>query len=135
MTPERLREIQERAEKATKGPWFPHVTYGDGGGVAFCVDVNKPAQTADMHFIHYARQDIPDLLTEVDRLKAELAGAYERAAKGLTTRARLIRDDEAFRMSWAGPDPRGPLARDIRLTEADYLENEAAAIRKLGETP
>jgi hypothetical protein len=104
MTPERLREIAERVEKATAGPWFD-IPYDDPrinekpreiditvscswpdpidvcwmkGGVE---SEGIPQAKKDATFIAYARQDIPDLLAEITRLRAELAGAYERLSR------------------------------------------------------
>lgn len=103
LTDDRLREIKERAEKATKGPWVwkghylmqdclnaygfpedgpwntPHGTpIADDGSAceeyAPVIDIDGP----DAHFIAHARTDIPDLLAEVERLsnglKAEKIG-------------------------------------------------------------
>ena len=76
MTQERLDEIQEREAKATEGPWgvdgpaqcgpgdslaVYHVE--DGGTVAYV----QPSWD-DAEFIAHAREDIPALLAEVERL-------------------------------------------------------------------
>jgi hypothetical protein len=90
MTPERLREIQERK--------FEECKFDRQFGI-YVEYVNRLAD--------YARQDIPDLLAEVARLRAELAEAYERAAKEC--------DRQGYRYGSA--------------------VHAATAIRKLGETP
>lgn len=51
MTPERLDEIEERAEAANSAPWS--------------------LEYSDFLFIAHARQDVPDLVAEVRRLQAE----------------------------------------------------------------
>lgn len=60
MTPEELKEIKERADKATPGPWsMEHCDYALGG---FLDDL----------FIAHAREDIPKLVAEIDRLRKAL---------------------------------------------------------------
>lgn len=73
MTPERLAEIKARADAATKGPWKvaeqdlecwiagPTVVQNQEGAFA------RP----NAAFIAHAREDIPDLLAEVERLKSK----------------------------------------------------------------
>lgn len=93
MTPERLAAIRDRAICATEGPWAPwfdqdgqpHMSgmlmVGNAAAVIpegetwiEGVDVNPIAHTytpEDRRFIAHARTDVPDLLAEVDRLRAE----------------------------------------------------------------
>ena len=89
---ERLREIQERAEKATEGPWeIDHHEIEVGGGTEYdqtivcspakyiCgsrkyddYDVSEVEDAdEDMSFIANARADIPFLLELIKRLKGE----------------------------------------------------------------
>lgn len=96
MTPERLVEIKARAAKATEGPWewfaedgpskyFPgdsglrkvggepwkdYVLTGDAVGAAGSGWIN--AEQEDMEFIAHARTDVPDLVAEVEKLRAAL---------------------------------------------------------------
>ena len=72
MTPERLAEIEARAEAATEGPWEAW-----DRGIGFEVHVNAEClnsefretfRQADAEFIAAARTDVPDLLAEVRRL-------------------------------------------------------------------
>ncbi|WP_345695955.1 hypothetical protein [Kitasatospora terrestris] len=96
MTDEQLDEIEERAARATPGPWVPVLeTRGaTGGGSCLLVDpvgtgvddeiywtrfigqreVRSPdAQLdADLDFVAGAREDVPRLLAEVRRLRAAL---------------------------------------------------------------
>ena len=80
MTPEELEAIEARANKATEGPWAAHMD-------DFTVRVDAsyiPAQrkialcatgdnaNCNTTFIAAARQDIPDLIAEVRRLREEL---------------------------------------------------------------
>ena len=84
LTPERLAEIKARAEKATPGPWtatyeesdqWTSITGAglfDGGHWMVCPEVatteGEPGEDSD--FIAHAREDVPDLLAEVERLRA-----------------------------------------------------------------
>lgn len=55
ITQEELTEIRDRAEKATEGPWSEYV-------IQFaCVE-------EDADFIAHAREDIPKLLAEIERM-------------------------------------------------------------------
>ena len=91
MTDKELADIRERLEKATPGPWehthkdckhFMSSDFvdrkGDDIGVGLVTsDINQDnadlyATDADMEFIAHARQDVPILLAEVERLQAEL---------------------------------------------------------------
>lgn len=78
MTQEQLDAIRERTEKATEGPWDVEgpaycgpldtlVVYPveDGGALAYV----QPSWE-DAEFIAHARQDVPALLAEVERLRA-----------------------------------------------------------------
>lgn len=89
MTQERLDAIKARCEAATLGPWY--VEYEMDGPFAEpqCIQGPENVTTyhdayndyrvsavvemaeADLEFIAHARQDIPDLLAEVERLRAE----------------------------------------------------------------
>ena len=100
MTDAELQAIRERAEKATPGPWrHCYRRSYDGGGIYAGVP-NHPCETvndrfddcdcstlpvvlaveseylvgpdADGEFLAHARSDIPALLSEVYRLRAEL---------------------------------------------------------------
>lgn len=94
LTDERLAAIRERESKATEGPWcFERWEFG---GEIICeygslgIEVGKPGlrerdvrspydedlRIADFEFLASARTDIPDLLREVERLRAESALSY-----------------------------------------------------------
>lgn len=77
LTNERIAEIRERESKATKGPWeqFNYISYP--GGLHRVRSRFDPSVTIcecrrdyghDAAFIAHARQDVPDLLAEVERL-------------------------------------------------------------------
>ncbi len=82
MTEERLKEIEERASKATKGPWFKEV---DGDQPWFWVTgTDKSAdaiasytEPADAEFIVHARTDVPELIAYVRKLQEKNAKLRE----------------------------------------------------------
>lgn len=79
-----LAAIKARCEAATPGPWrgdcFLYdsegndLLFGNGAGIGvFCED-------ADAQFAAHAREDMPRLVAEVERLQAVLAVREERTA-------------------------------------------------------
>lgn len=80
MTQERLDAIRERVDKATKGRWDYAVTgklaAWDGNRAAPVIDFGK-IYPEDAEFIIHAREDVPALLAEVERLRNDLAKARE----------------------------------------------------------
>jgi len=87
MTPERLAEIEARAAAASPGPWvaYPEDTSCPGYDVMPGIISDRwtglnhttAPRDADLAFIAAARTDIPDLLVEIERLRAELASRGE----------------------------------------------------------
>lgn len=79
MTEARLAEIEALAVAAQPGPWSMWVGAGaptirnvDNGGVCrMCPGIDT--EEADGAFIAAARTDVPDLLAEIERLRAENA--------------------------------------------------------------
>jgi hypothetical protein len=80
LSPGELAEIRQRCDAATTGPWKSFVEGRDHlGGSNFirtggmddqCPDIELlGASIADQDFIAHARQDIPRLLDEIERLK------------------------------------------------------------------
>ena len=78
MTREQLDAIQARLDDATSGPWgcygdgahevFDAGEYSDGDqGEVVAAVIDKPS---DAVFIAHAREDVPALLAEVERLRA-----------------------------------------------------------------
>lgn len=78
MTPERIAELRRLAEAATKGPWeakepafMPGVKARVfGPGYAPKHDGKECLPLADAAFIAAARSAVPELLDEVERLRA-----------------------------------------------------------------
>lgn len=74
MNSEQLNAIKERAEKATPGPWLVEESRYEGSFNAVSVDSNYdfPAclmRANNAEFIAHAREDIPQLVAEVERLR------------------------------------------------------------------
>lgn len=92
MTQEQLDAIQRRVDSATSGPWG---CYGDGAHEVFNAGEysdGDPGEViaavidkrSDAVFIAEAREDVPALLAEVERLRARLTvddDMVERAAR------------------------------------------------------
>ena len=91
MDQKRLEEIKKRAKAATKGPWanyerVKHIARDQNGGLAIRLDVPDESGeeweplwdgydmlfpcSEDVDFIAHARTDIPELLAELERLRA-----------------------------------------------------------------
>jgi hypothetical protein len=82
MTPERLAEIEARADRALPGPWTARRDYVDDlhFGSVKCTILDAPARNlfavagmamADAEFIAHARTDVVELIAEIRRLLAE----------------------------------------------------------------
>lgn len=95
LSEQRLAEIRARVEAAQVGPWewwtscsFRRLSGPDGkdGGVLRAV-VYRDGQPGiegseeDMSLLAHARTDIPDLLEEVERLRAEVASMRQETAE------------------------------------------------------
>lgn len=70
-----IAEIRKRYERATPGPWKPYVEGRESmSGSSFIMTGGEDiyltgATVADQDFIAHARQDIPSLVAEVERLR------------------------------------------------------------------
>lgn len=70
-----LEAIQKRCDASTPGPWVSHIEGRDHvGGDSVIVTGGEDiyltgATSADQDFIAHAKQDIPLLIEEIDRLK------------------------------------------------------------------
>lgn len=151
MTPEELEAIRERAEKATPGPWEAKMVHPfmDGRG-QYRVGPSMPGGfqgtvfPGDAEFIAHAREDVPKLLAEVQRLHANLEQARDNAlaVERMTGRSfvqvaplfRLHASVEAidFRLRKA-KSARNKLDREIAQLEA--LRDRRMAQIEAGEWP
>lgn len=83
MNTQRLSEIKERAEKATVGPWRSEADEQGHFVTVFNYDHGEyfaVSDKADAEFVAHARQDVPDLIAEVERLKGILSVCYDEYA-------------------------------------------------------
>jgi hypothetical protein len=86
---EEIEKIRARCNAARSGPWVSiiegrdqtsgssFIMIGEGENRdedLYLVGDEKPIPSADYDFIAHARQDIPFLLEEIDRLKRHLGG-------------------------------------------------------------
>lgn len=93
----RLTQIHQRAQATTPGPWEYDATagniYGEDGEYLIAADCEGRAGNGP--FIAASRQDVEDLLAEVERLRALLTTAH--AHQGYD---RALTADEAELMDW-----------------------------------
>ncbi|WP_331756710.1 hypothetical protein [Streptomyces decoyicus] len=103
LTPDRLAEIREREQDATKGPWGTHYdgqgtyTVQSGCRLSLATGFTSDGDIATLHgngqtfldatFIARARRDVPALLAELDRVRAE-RDAFADRVDTLTTVAK-----------------------------------------------
>lgn len=78
MNEQRLQEIKKRAEKATPGPWKVEESRYEGRFNAASVNENYDLPAClmgieDAEFIAHARQDVPALVVEIERLQNTIA--------------------------------------------------------------
>ncbi|WP_197261646.1 ead/Ea22-like family protein [Brevibacillus laterosporus] len=70
---EEIEAIRERAEKATSGPWWTsggcEVTSQVDDSHVCDTTLSKGDYVSDAEFIAHAREDIPKLLAEIERLQ------------------------------------------------------------------
>ncbi|MFI5649927.1 hypothetical protein ACIA71_01740 [Streptomyces anulatus] len=94
MTPDRLAEIRNRKlDEVTSGPWlladdengrplvYAERVGGHGRTLALPLFLAGAATEADAQFVASARQAVPELLAEVDRLRGELSDATAELAE------------------------------------------------------
>ena len=123
MTPERLAEIRAREQAASPGPWISlgnHLESGPGDYSLMWSEDGAPcaiAKDADCYFITHARQDIPDLLAEVEALASDNATMRDGLAR---LECRVLQELVA-----AQPENKAPLEAIWRIARA-ALSGEAS---------
>ncbi|MBB5431380.1 hypothetical protein [Nocardiopsis composta] len=132
MTPAQLAKIRAYADAATGGPWGVEIVgqqltvmyRGTGEPVALCGDPGSPGSEANAVFIAAARTHVPELVAEVDRLRAELAEArYDARLMERHTNAAT----RAYQRIAASDDPAGDArpALDALLDHlAEHMDDE-----------
>lgn len=137
MKPERKTEIRDAAAAATPGPWRTDRTgktvsgftcdilvaaVARGMGI-YCTPHGGTFPAADRRFIALAREAVPDLLAEMDRLEAALAHAETTRLRELDTCLRYAKSlrapDRGMRaeiadefVGWLGSRLRADLSRE-----------------------
>lgn len=147
MTPDREQEIRNREQAATPGPWQSDGAeiYGTLGGVLMIdlwvgetLDIeNQQRSNADAAFMADARSAVPELLAEVDRLRArvaELEGQAEKVTAFCAQRAEYVTslrqfveggEDDYFR--WTGhAEARRQLSQSLGLPVGWPAEDKPA---------
>ncbi|WP_433465732.1 hypothetical protein [Spirillospora sp. CA-128828] len=136
MTPEQLAEIRQRVDGATAGPWKAEDLFVVAGE-QHVADLEWLADTDEEWaefgrnavFVAAARQDVPALLDEVERLRAERDNAWNVVREGAANmRAQLatVRDERDEARTLAGV--RGEAERDRLAEQAAGWEQKAAAL-------
>ncbi|WNO29677.1 hypothetical protein [Bacillus phage SDFMU_Pfc] len=99
MNPEQLNAIEERVVKATPGPWIVEESRYEGRFNAASVDENYDLPAClmgieDAEFVTHAREDVPALIAEVERLHEVIKGAtvVSNQAKGLVKENKRLRE-------------------------------------------
>ncbi|MYR28648.1 MULTISPECIES: hypothetical protein [unclassified Streptomyces] len=142
LTPERLREIAERAAAATAGPWCSDSAEIHQGAeyVAGALWIGETCRVddadggaADAAFVAAARADVPDLLAEVTRLRAEVDQLRDVELVGVNLALYEEQQDTA-RLRVANRNARERAARwrgdaTVLGNTADYATEQAAELR------
>lgn len=119
LTDAELKQMRERCDKATPGPWVPFVRPYQAGwsvsGIATADTADtiiscapnafggRPGVESDRDFIAHARADIPRLLDEIDRLAgrvAELEAELAETPPTLEWLRQQFGEPEKERLSW-----------------------------------
>lgn len=111
MTDEELREIKDRADAATPGPWDYMDGYVIKDETVLCeMFTDNPVygdSRNDTTFIAHARTDIPRLIAEVERLRdfaTECQGYAAKVQKIRSLKAREAVAEELIRELYSGVD-------------------------------
>jgi hypothetical protein len=102
LTPETLAELRRLHETATPGPWYHDENedfvytrdeFGDADGEIRC---DTDCDEADAAFIAATRNALPDLLDEIERLRAENGRLRLAVAKATISAAKALDEVEAL---------------------------------------
>lgn len=106
LTIEELEEIRERAEKAVYAPWrigrqSPNGLYyvGSTDGLLIAQTTNE----ANVAFIAHAREDIPKLLAEIERLQKSVEYCKQ-ITGGLTRENAILKGEKPITVHLNGGD-------------------------------
>lgn len=130
ITPEVLNELKEREQHATKGPWTAEPSYPgdpdtpvktpDGDYISASPDdgVRGGHSYYDAEFISHAREDIPALIAEVERLTAKV----ERLQSQRETN--VVRIDSSDQLRHAATEEVAKLKRRVAFIAERNLMHE-----------
>ncbi|MFH9236101.1 hypothetical protein [Streptomyces globisporus] len=122
MTPDRLAEIRNRnLNEVTSGPWlladdengrplvYAERVGGHGRTLALPLFLAGAATEADAQFVASARQAVPELLAEVDRLRVQVAELEARPSVGYAVWCveQSLGDEAAQHLLDLNPDLKG----------------------------
>lgn len=99
LTPEDLDAIEARANAATRGPWTGEFMPEHGDAPIVYAEFNYELiyKTHDRDFINAARTDVPALVAEVRRLRAEIErmrSDFCECGRGLRNMCNICDNDE-----------------------------------------
>jgi hypothetical protein len=132
LTKEEMTEIKMRCERATAGPWRSNIEARDeacGRDIIGTESDNfhfEGASVDDQDFIAHARQDIPNLIAEIERLMTE-------SEFPLLTRGEVVEIKRRCERATAGPWKSYIEARD-KISGPDFIMTEGEDIYIGGAT-
>lgn len=142
MTDEEIAAIRARAEAATPGPWETDdveswyvykVERGSGVATEVAEFLSRMLRQSDAAFVAHARQDVPDLLAEIERLRGLLQREHDARLEICREAETLLRERDAAEATITELRHVGREQGDMmaRLTGGtiERLERENAALR------
>ena len=152
---ERLHEIKKRAEEATEGPWETvngngvFTTLGatnkagqkaednDGWQIAVCdeyltsvngelVEMSFAEESSNAKFIANARQDIPDLIAEVERLRKVLTHFSDLAEVFYTFPIPLLNGEISYAIPGDMNDSARGFISEVFIVSEEALNNDGS---------
>lgn len=147
-TDERLDAVRARAAAATAGPWHITTAALDGNEVVLAVPVEhdhtvvaatgpkgQEQAALDAVFIAGARSDVPWLLAEVDRLRAEKVRGWDAALDGANELAGAVVEREQLRGQLAEACGQGqlPMVPGYGVAPEEFDRDDVVTAQRLWE--
>lgn len=137
---ERLQQIKERVEKATKGPWEAyyrvsprgaHKNWHIGNEDGLC-QITIHGKEADYEFIAHSRADIPWLLTQLTAILAENQRLMEQTADTQMLAFQWMRRHDLIKAGKNSADLPNPSPVDLpeSITRAEIAEGRLEKMRE-----
>jgi DNA repair exonuclease SbcCD ATPase subunit len=132
VTDQELKEIRERLEAATPGPWqYEDYTFWSGGEKVLVPTWNAEinAKLADVLFIAHAPEDIRRLLNYIDTLKLALwhqSGEYAETEKRLLNEIERLRKENEMLRQKSGSEVTSWFGRQVKkfMRDVDEFDKE-----------